>query len=140
MEPPKGPFPPSIVLEHFLPEQDRLALLEWAIASEEQFEPATIFTGAGGRESRLDPSFRNALRHVGLGPSEAMFRDHLLARWDEIAAGTGYRGDPLTSLEFELNAYGEGAHFRPHIDIPVGKHRRTVGADEGEDRVISAVY
>ena len=102
MEQPKAPFPPSVVLEDFLPAHDLAALTEWAIASEAAFKPATIFTGAGGRESRLDPTFRKALRHLGIGPFEAMVRDRLIASWAEIAPGTGYRGDPLTSLEFEL--------------------------------------
>ena len=140
MDAPKGPFPPSVVLDDLLPEDDRLALTQWAIASQADFHPATIFIGAGGEEIRLEPSFRNALRHLGLGPFEEMFRERLIARWPEIAAGTGYRGEPLDSVEFELNAYGDGAHFRPHIDIPVGKDRRPAGANEGEDRVISAVY
>lgn len=140
MEAAKAPFPPYLVLEDFLPEQNRAALVEWAIASEALFKPAEIFTGSGGRKHRLDPTFRKALRHQGIGPFEALFRDHLLAKSQEIASATGYRGPPLTSLEFELNAYGDGAHFRPHIDIPVGPNRRAVGAGEGEDRVISAVY
>ncbi len=140
MEPPKAPFPPNATLEGFLPEPDRRALVDWAIASQAEFKPSFVFRGPGGRERQVDPSFRNSLRHVGIGPFEPLFRDRLLASWTEIASATGYRGPPLTSLEFELNAYGEGAHFRPHIDIPVGPDRRNVGAKEGEDRVISAVY
>ena len=136
----QAPLPPSLVIENFLPEPDRAALVEWALASEEEFAPAGIFTGKGGREHRLDPTFRKALRHEGIGPFEALFRKHLIARSAEIASATGYRGPPPASFEFELNAYGDGAHFRPHIDIPIGKNRRTVGAQEGEDRVISAVY
>ena len=92
MDAPKGPFPPSVVLDDFLPEPDRMALMEWALASEAAFQPATIFTGKGGQESRLDPSFRKALQHVGLGPFEAMFRNHLIARWPEIASA------PATSV------------------------------------------
>jgi Rps23 Pro-64 3,4-dihydroxylase Tpa1-like proline 4-hydroxylase len=44
------------------------------------------------------------------------------------------------SLEFEITASGDGAHFAPHIDIALGAGRRTVGKEEGEDRVISTVY
>ena len=135
-----APFPPSLVLEDFLAEADLAALIEWALASEADFKPAEIFTGKGGLEHRLDDTFRKALSYGGIGPFDALLRERLLARLAEIAAATGHRGPLPSSLEFELNAYGDGAHFRPHIDIPVGQDRRTIGAHDGEDRVISAVY
>ena len=58
----------------------------------------------------------------------------------EIMGAAGYRGPEPRSLEFEVNAYGEGAHFAPHVDIPLGPRRRTLGKEKGEDRLITGVY
>lgn len=55
-------------------------------------------------------------------------------------AAAGYSGPEPRSIEFELKAYGEGAHFAPHIDIPLGETRKPAGEQADEDRVISAVY
>ena len=55
-------------------------------------------------------------------------------------ATTGCTGPPPTSLQLELAAHGDGAFFAPHLDIPVGSERQPLGASEGEDRIISAVY
>jgi len=69
-----------------------------------------------------------------------MMREALFGGLPEIMAAAGYAGPEPRSIEFELNAYGEGAHFAPHIDIPLGETRKPAGEEEGEDRVISAVY
>ncbi len=136
----KGPLPPHGQIFDSLPAADRDALLDWALGEGENFKPAKIFYGEGGQGSRTDPEVRQALRHSGVGPFEPMLRDRLLEALPQIMAAAGYRGPEPRSLEFELNAYGEGAHFKAHIDIPLGKARRSAGQDPGEDRLISAVY
>jgi predicted 2-oxoglutarate/Fe(II)-dependent dioxygenase YbiX len=135
-----GPMPPHRVIDDFLPIEDNRALLDWAIREEARFAPAKIFTGAGGHEQRIDPQVRVALKHYGIGPLQRRMTERLNARLQEIMAAAGYSGPEPRSLEFELNAYGDGAHFAPHIDVPVGAGRRTIGKEKGEDRVISAVY
>ena len=135
-----GPMPPHGHFTDFLPDADRLALLDWAIAEHATFKPAKIFYGEGGRERGVDLDVRTALRRHGLGPFEQMMTDRLRERQPEILAAAGYAGAQPSSIEFELNAYGEGAHFAPHIDIPLGEGRRTAGKNPGEDRVVSAVY
>jgi SM-20-related protein len=135
-----APLPPHGRLLDFLPEADRRALLDWAIAEEKSFAPARVFYGEGGLQYRVDHSSRSALRHSGVGPFEPMLRGQLLDTLQAIMAAAGYRGAEPRSIQFELNAYGDGAHFAPHIDIRVGKDREPAGELEGEDRVISAVY
>jgi Rps23 Pro-64 3,4-dihydroxylase Tpa1-like proline 4-hydroxylase len=137
---PTGPMPPHGTIDLFLPDEDRRALLVWAIGREAQFRPAKVFYGDGGRENRVNPRSRMALRHPGIGPFEPLIRDRLFANLDRIMALAGYNGPEPRSIEFELNAYGEGAHFAPHIDIPIGPNRREAGERAGEDRFISAVY
>jgi Rps23 Pro-64 3,4-dihydroxylase Tpa1-like proline 4-hydroxylase len=135
-----GPMPPHGVIDDFLPDAERLALLTWAVGEQSAFKPAKVFTGEGGRQQRINPDSRRALRHPGLGPFESLMRTRLLARLPQIMAAAGYNGPEPHSIEFELNAYGEGAHFAPHIDIPLGPRRRATDERKGEDRFVSAIY
>jgi hypothetical protein len=133
-------MPPSGTIDEFLEDHDRKALLAWAIEQHSKFRPAKVFYGEGGRRNRVNPKSRLALRHRGVGQFEPLIRERLFDNFSRITALAGYKGPEPHSIEFELNAYGEGAHFSPHIDIPVGPNRRETGEREGEDRVISAVY
>jgi predicted 2-oxoglutarate/Fe(II)-dependent dioxygenase YbiX len=133
-------MPPHGIFEDFLADNERRALLDWAIGAQAEFKPAKVFYGEGGTLKKLDPTRRNALKHNGAGPIEPVLRERLLGRLPEIMTAAGYRGPEPRSFEFELNAYGEGAHFVPHIDIPLGQIRKPAGAEKDEDRVISAVY
>jgi Rps23 Pro-64 3,4-dihydroxylase Tpa1-like proline 4-hydroxylase len=133
-------MPPHAVFEKFLADDDRRALLDWAIGAQGEFKPAKVFYGEGGTLKKLDPTRRNALKHYGIGPLQETVRTRLLDRLPEIMAAAGYAGPEPRSIEFELNAYGNGAHFAPHIDIPLGANRKPAGEEEGEDRVITAVY
>lgn len=135
-----GPMPPHATLDAFLGAAEHRALLDWALGVEGEFKPAKVFRGEGGTIRALDPTRRNALNHPGLGPFEPMMRERLLDKLPEIMAAAGYSGPEPRSIELELNAYGEGAHFVPHIDIPLGQVRKPAGEGKDEDRVISAVY
>ena len=137
---PLGPMPPHGVIDDFLPDADRKALLDWAIGQQPQFQPAKVFAGDGSGGDHIDPRLRVALKHYGIGPLHPLLRERLLANLPAIMTMAGYNGPQPGSIEFELNAYGDGAHFGPHIDVPVGPRRRTVGEQPGEDRLISAVY
>jgi Rps23 Pro-64 3,4-dihydroxylase Tpa1-like proline 4-hydroxylase len=64
----------------------------------------------------------------------------LLGALPELMTMTGTGGPPATSLELEIAAHPDGAFYSPHIDIPVGQARQPIGANTGEDRVLSAVY
>src|SRR5947209_8028347 len=101
-----GPMPPYSYIDDFLGQADRSALLDWAIQQQPAFKPAKIFSGVGGRETRIDPGTRVALKLRGLGEFEPLMRERLLARLPEIVAAAGYRGAEPRSIEFELNAYG----------------------------------
>jgi Rps23 Pro-64 3,4-dihydroxylase Tpa1-like proline 4-hydroxylase len=135
-----GPLPPHGVIDNFLPDADRKALVDWAIGQEAAFRPAQVFYGEGGHQQQVNLEIRIALKHCGVGPFEPLIRQQLKLRMAAIASAAGYTGPHPASIEFELNAYGDGAHFAPHIDIPTGADRRSVGYAKGEDRVISAVF
>jgi hypothetical protein len=134
-----GSIPPHAQFAGFLSEAEHDAVLEWAIREKGSFRPAKVFLKAGG-EGRVDPERRIALKRYGMGPFEPLFRDRLISAFLQIAAAAGYNGRPLQSLQFELNAYGDGAHFAPHFDIPLGQARKPIGEKPGEDRLITAIY
>ena len=134
-----APLPPYGVFEDFLPDSERATLLAWAISEEASFKPAKIVTGPGGSAEDFDPAVRNALTRSG-GPYKTMVSARLLSMLPRIMAAAGYRGAEPRSLEFQMNAYGDGGHYGPHFDTPLGPGRRPLGKGEGEDRVISAVY
>ncbi|MGN6849593.1 MAG: 2OG-Fe(II) oxygenase [Sphingomicrobium sp.] len=135
-----GPMPPHGCIEGLLTDADLQAFLSWAIEQEAAFKPAKVFYGPGGRKDRLNPKSRIALKHRRIGPFEPLIRDRLFQHLPQIMEIAGYKGPEPRSIEFELNAYGEGAHFAPHIDIPIGANRQETGEQDGEDRFISAVY
>ena len=134
-----GPMPPHAQLSGFLPEAEHDAILAWAISEQESFSPAKVFL-KGGAAGRVDPERRIALKRYGMGPFEPLLSERLFDAYSRIAPAAGYKGARLSSLQFELNAYGEGAHFAPHFDIPLGNARRPIGERPGEDRLITAVY
>ena len=135
-----GPLPPYARMFDFLPESDHRQLLDWALSIADKFRPATVSKGRPKREFRVDPERRIGLTTRKLGPLEPVLRERLLAALPELIAATGTGGPPPSSLELELAAHADGAYYRPHIDIPVGADRQPLGANPGEDRVLSAVY
>jgi hypothetical protein len=135
----EGPLPPYARIVDFLSQVEHQQLLDWAVSSRDRFRPATVSKGRPKREFRVDPERRIGLTTRKLGPLEAVLRERLLGALPELMAGTGTGGPPPTSLELELAAHGDGAYYRPHIDIPVGANRQPLGANPGEDRVLSAV-
>ena len=132
-------MPPHGVIKDFLPQDLHDALLGWTIEQRSNFEAAGILY-EGGLQHRVDPAVRVGLKHYGLGHLEPAIAERMLSRLPEIMAAAGYRGPEPRSLEFEITASGDGAHFAPHVDIPIGAGRRTLGKEKGEDRIISSVY
>ncbi len=135
-----GPLPAYAQIFDFLPETERQLLFDWALSIRDRFRPATVSKRRPERTFRVDPERRTALTTAKLGPLETILRERLLGALPQLMASTGTRGPPPVSLEIELAAHGDGAFYRPHIDIPVGADRQPLGARPGEDRVLSAVY
>jgi len=135
-----GPMPPHAQFHDFLDAGLHEALLRWAADHRSDFEPATVTKNKAGHGDRLDPDVRVALKLGEFGPIKAPLSERLLAALPEAMKAVGNLGPEPRSLELELTAYGDGAHFKPHLDIPIGQDRKPLGARKGEDRVISAVY
>jgi hypothetical protein len=136
----KGPMPPYAQFRDFLDDATHRALLDWVSTQRANFVEATVTKSKAGYGTRLDPEVRIALKLGDLGALEAPLSERLLEALPDAMAAIGSRGPEPRSLELEITAYGDGAHFRPHLDIPIGSDRKPLGARKGEDRVISAVY
>lgn len=132
-----GPLPPAIQIDDFLSPEDHATLLDWVLANRARFKPATVTDGV---KHRADDATRLALKLADLGPIEQGLREKLLAAVPRIVGAIGGRLPETPSLELELTAYGDGAFYTMHRDIPIGPSRTPLGALPGEDRVVSAVY
>lgn len=132
-----GPLPPVAVIDEFLDPDTRNALVEYALSREAALRPAEVVVGG---EHQVDPSRRVNRRLRKLGPLENRISPHFLDALPAIREKIGGRAMTRPSLELELTAYGDGAFFFPHLDIPVGPGRQPLSAYDKQDRVISAVY
>lgn len=128
------PLPPYAQLTDFLPREELASLLEWVLGHEDHFAPATIMSGD---RAVVNAQWRVGLTCRDLGPLEPQLRRRMLAALPVIMTKTGATGPEPSTLELELAAHGDGAHYRPHTDLPIGDKRkqRTIG----DDRVLSSV-
>ena len=127
-------MPPVAQLRSFLPEEERAALLDWALRSEDRFNEATIRSADA---SVINYDWRVALVCRELGPLEPVLRERFLTALPMLMAETGATGPEPRSLELEIAAYGDGAHYRAHTDLPIGPRRKR--RSPGLDRVLSTV-
>ncbi|MEO7178885.1 MAG: 2OG-Fe(II) oxygenase [Allosphingosinicella sp.] len=134
--PPDRPLPPCHQYRDFLDPAEHRALLDWALANAERFEPARL-TG-----HVIDPKRRVAERLKDMGPHRAVLERRLKAALPDIFRRTGTRPFEIEFVELEVAAHGDGAFFAHHSDIPVGTGRQPLGGDKSgkQDRLVSAVY
>lgn len=126
-------MPPYVQLFDVLSDDEHAELRTWAIGHQSAFEPAQIDAGASKIGGRIEPGVRTAFRLNNLGTLHKVLRERFMSLLPRIMDATGYHGPPPTTVEFELNAYGDGGHFKQHIDTLAGK-------PEDETRILSAVY
>jgi hypothetical protein len=131
-----APLPPWRRFASFLAADEHSALLRWALEQEAQFEDSKMWGGT------VDPSRRVSRFTTNLGPNEAVFEARIGERLDEIFRATGTRPFEPEYYELELVAHGDGAHFGPHTDIPIGTARDGLAEGQGgtRRRRLSGVY
>lgn len=120
----------------FLDEHDHGAMLDWTLANRARFKPARIVG------DKVDPEKRVCETLRGLGPLEAVLKRRFTELLPAILNDTRTKAFALDSIELELAAHGDGAHFAPHMDTFTSEARRRAreaGRIE-HDRAISAVY
>jgi SM-20-related protein len=125
----KGLLPPHHQYRSFLDTALQNAVLEWTLANRGRFTPSETFKG-------VDLSRRVSSRLTDLGPLRTKLEKKFLTAAPDIFPRTGTSKFLIASLELELVAHGDGAHFSRHADVQVGTGRTSTG----EDRIVSAVY
>lgn len=113
----------------FLPQGERAALLDFALANETRFAPAFLRRGVVNQEVRRSRVLRD------LAPLAPMLRQRLLDRLPRILEDTGIAAFEPSHIELELVANGDGDRFTLHTDTYKGDARPGRG-----DRMISGVY
>lgn len=114
-------------------------MLQWVLAHPERFQPATVSLQ---NEIVVKPADRQALTTRDFEGELNWLEDRFRAVQDELLQTLRLTVPAIESLELEIVAHGNGAHFAPHVDIPVGVGRKPLGGRPGraDDRLLSAVY
>src|SRR4051794_27594898 len=120
------PLPPFVQIKGFFEAADHAALLDWVMSRQQDFQPATV--GGKSDSARLDPAVRIGLVMRDLGPLRERIERRLAEALPELIEATGPKGPEPRSIELELAAHGDGAHYEAHLDIPVGSGRQSIGA------------
>jgi SM-20-related protein len=122
-------FPaPHFVLHDFLPAAQHQALLAWTLTQESRFTPAGI---AG---QTVNNSIRRCERLNDLGPFASIFTQLLTDSYQQWLTTLDASAFDQTSIELQIAAYGDGAHFAFHTDTGSGtSHAPT-------RRMLTAIY
>jgi SM-20-related protein len=122
-------FPaPHFVLHDFLPAGQHQALLAWTLNQESRFTPA----GIAGKT--VDNSIRRCERLNDLGPFASLFTQLLTDSYQSWLTTLDATAFEQTSVELQIAAYGDGAHFAFHTDTGTGtSHAPT-------RRMLTAIY
>lgn len=118
---------PYMRVENFLDKDLSQEILDFAIGHKDVYTQSQI-----GKEGRVNEKVRISRVSRELGPWEAVIQDKIEAFYPKIREGMGMADfAKRKNFEIELAAHGDGAFFKPHIDMRLS---------ETGDRVLSAVY
>jgi Rps23 Pro-64 3,4-dihydroxylase Tpa1-like proline 4-hydroxylase len=129
-------LPPYRIHRDFLPEEERAALLDWAMANAEVFAASKL-----GPRGRTDLTMRNSLNVQAKieKPWHKPLRARLTAMLPEWHAAFGLAPFEVSKIELDLIAYNDGAFYRRHSDL-VPQNRPGGLPQPPGDRLITAVY
>lgn len=109
----EGRFMPFHVQPDWLPSDLAAALVGYAIDSEARFRVGTIVQSG---KITVDQGIRETLVLDDIGPFHAPLVEAALALKPTLEASFGIPAFAAGSVEIEMAAHGDGAHFDPHID------------------------
>jgi Rps23 Pro-64 3,4-dihydroxylase Tpa1-like proline 4-hydroxylase len=129
-------MPRHQILNDFLPAKEHAQLLDFALAHQSGFTPATVYEEGA---QVVTQSHRSAEKlKGGLGPLKETFLAHVRECLPEIFTQTGVPPKPVVRFETEVVAHGEGGRFGRHIDTLTGASRKD--DDSPGVRTVSGVY
>ena len=122
---------PYMHVENFLDDDLSRQVFAYAVGSKDKYTPSRVGSKVDD-DGRVDEKFR--ISHVlrDLGPFDAVMQQKIHDFYPEMLRGLKMSDFKVRErIELELAAHGDGAFFKPHIDMRLG---------ETGDRVLSAVY
>jgi Rps23 Pro-64 3,4-dihydroxylase Tpa1-like proline 4-hydroxylase len=108
--------------------QEQQALLNFIIASENNFAPATVIP-PGSSSSVVNEQLRRSRTLSQLGQFESMLAEKIKERLQPALQRLGYQQFPVGRIEIQATASNDGDYFRLHPD-----------SDVNDTREISFVY
>lgn len=120
---------PHLKIHDFLPAEDHAALFQWTLENESRFTASGV-----GAQGKVDHAVRRSQTLLDLGPSHAVFQQAVEAQYKEWIRVLRTSAFDLDSVELQLAAHNEGAHFSRHVDTQVHAPTGT------SVRALSAVY
>ena len=127
---------PYVQIRDFMPQRELEELLEYVLSHPHKFKPATV---GNTEQTFLNTNVRVALTWGNLGPLYEWLQGRFLDALPFIMEKTGAPGPLPDSLEVGLAAHGDGAFYRPHVDLLTG-HDGAKSPTSEAARVLSAVY
>lgn len=121
-------FTPHLVRQDFLSAGEHCGLLDWSLANEGRFEPATLANGM------VAPEIRRSLSLRDLGPMQPVLEQRIAALVPAVIGELRVTPFETSQIELELVAHNDGAHFVLHSDLYIGKR------SQRGDRMLSGVY
>lgn len=119
--------------------KDHDTILRWTLANPDRFEAALV-TDHRSRTDVLDPARRNALISRDFQEIRPIIVRAFERNTDLLLDGLRFQGKRDFEFELELSAYGDGAHFFPHVDITLGRPPEGETRLDNDRRLFSAVY
>ena len=129
------PLLPYVQIRDFLPQAELEQLLDYVLTHPHKFKPATV---GNGDLSLLNPEVRVALTWGNLGPLQVPLERRFREALPFLMEKAGVPPPAPETLEVGLAAHGDGAFYRPHIDLVIGDHANNPTSESG--RVLSAVF
>lgn len=121
---------PYMHVEDFLSDELSQQIFSYAVESKESYTPSRV--GVKVDVDEIDESARISRVLRDLGPFDAVLQRKLHDFFPDMLAGLKMATFKVRDrIELELAAHGDGAFYKPHIDMRLG---------ETADRVVSAVY
>ncbi len=118
---------PCMHVENFLSDELSQQIFDYAVTNENKYTPAQV-----GKEGKINEKMRISKVLRDLGPFDTILHEKIHGFYPEMLKGLKMADfKRREKLELEIAAHGDGAFFKPHIDMRLG---------ETGDRVLSAVY
>ncbi len=118
---------PYMHVENFLSDELSQQIFDFAVENEDKYTQSLV-----GKEGKVNEKRRISKVTRDLGPFDAVLHEKIHAFYPEMLKGLKMADfKRREQLELEIAAHGDGAFFKPHIDMRIG---------ETGDRVLSAVY